>query len=133
MKISKYVNIAGASIFAFALVIISRARHGSVEMISRGEKVRELSKFSLANPQSLVKSDGYISASAYRQALKSSAAKGQEAYIKNWKSKNLAEAHSAVKAAATLYNKWAVVDPYTGVSKDNLEPFSSWGKVYSVL
>ena len=123
------ITFAGASISIFFLVCIGQMGKRTVELASRAQKIRELSRFSVTKPDSLVKPDGYISASAYRHALESSAIKGQMAYISQWKSKNLAEAQDTVKAAASLYNKWDVVDPYTGFSKDNLKPFSSWGKV----
>uniref|UniRef100_A0A7S0QKQ2 Uncharacterized protein n=1 Tax=Cryptomonas curvata TaxID=233186 RepID=A0A7S0QKQ2_9CRYP len=107
---------------------MSMPRARQLALVSREKTIRDLSGFSLANPQSLVKSDGYLSASAYRHTLESSAEKGQKAYVTQWKAKNLAGAFDTVKKAAALYSKWDVVDPYTGVSRDDLTPFPSWNK-----
>jgi hypothetical protein len=50
-------------------------------------------------------------------------------YITDWKAKNLKGARQTVKAAAELYNKWDVVDSYTGVSRDDVTPFPLWNKL----
>jgi hypothetical protein len=67
-----------------------------------------------------VDADGYVDAGAYRQELTANAAKGQAAYVANWKQKNLKAGQQMVKDAAKLYAKWDLVDPYTGRSSPNL-------------
>jgi hypothetical protein len=64
--------------------------------------------------------DGYVDAGAYASELSSSAVKGQNAYVADWKAKNAKAAQQMVKDAAKLYAKWDLVDPYTGRSKPNL-------------
>jgi hypothetical protein len=123
------VVIVIACAFAVCLVVIATRRPSVYNLMSKDKEIERLSGFSGSSPDSMIKKDGYVSASAYRQALASSAKKGQMAYISEWKAKNLAGAREAVKGAAELYNKWDVVDPYTGYSKDDLSPYSSWKKV----
>ena len=57
---------------------------------------------------------------AVNQELTANAAKGQAAYVANWKAKNLKAGKQMVKDAAKLYAKWDLVDPYTGRSSPNL-------------
>jgi hypothetical protein len=128
-RVLRNATFAVTCLLVLALASMSMPRTRQLALVSREKTVRDLSGFSLANPQSLMKADGYLSASAYRHALESSAEKGQKAYVAQWKAKNLAGAVDTVKKAAALYSKWDVVNPYTGVSRDDLAPFPSWTKV----
>jgi hypothetical protein len=126
----RQISCAGACVFVAALLCLNKIQSRKYDaLISRAEKIERLSGFSSALKPNLVTSDGYLSASAYKHVLASSAEKAQKEYITDWKAKNLKGARQTVKAAAELYNKWDVVDPYTGVSRDDLTPFPLWNKV----
>jgi hypothetical protein len=71
-------------------------------------------------PTAAASADGYVDANAYRSELSDNAVKGQDAYVANWKAKNLRAGKQMVKDAAKLYAKWDLVDPYTGRSGPNL-------------
>lgn len=127
-RLLRVASHSGAFIFGIVLLFITTNQFKQHDvLLSRAKAIQKLSEF--AQAPNLLKSDGYISASAYKHALESSAKKGQDEYISQWKAKNLKSARETVKGAATLYSKWDVVDPYTGYSKDDLTPFPLWNKV----
>jgi len=69
---------------------------------------------------------GYLDSQDYQQQLTQTALSEQKNYMNNWHKKRHSLMRHGMAAASSLFNKWTVVDPYTGMSRDDLAPYSSW-------